>query len=275
MKTNDETYNMIVEVYKRPVPLQSEISNPFSANKRQRKKSLVPKDAKSLPEDISAWTNRNFVEYFAEQYKNLFSGIYKITYSSDCSFINQIMSFMEANELDKNEWTKKYLDWCFKNKEMITNKSGQFLLIDLRNFLNTFYQQVIVDKTDKTIQVDILDDIKKLDSSGRAKEIFSTYGIPIAATYFVHQKNISSADVQSGLMMLLNKYLKGDQEQQVMLMKILQRSISRAPYLPEFEFLNWRDIFSDIVDKYKTEVWFRADDYTGKPQYLLEKFLNK
>ena len=57
---------MIMDVYKRNVPLQSEIANPFSANKRQRKKTLVPKAANVLPDDISSWNSKNFVDYFAE-----------------------------------------------------------------------------------------------------------------------------------------------------------------------------------------------------------------
>ena len=53
---------MIMDVYKRDVPLQSEIANPFSANKRQRKKTLVPKTPNGLPEELSTWNNRNFVD---------------------------------------------------------------------------------------------------------------------------------------------------------------------------------------------------------------------
>lgn len=273
--TKDPTYEMVREVYMRIVPSQSEIANPFSANKRKRKTSLVPKTPNELPEELSEWTNRHFVDYFAEQYKKYLNGTYKKTYSSDSTFINQIFEFMEANELNRNEWTRKFIDWCFLNKEMVSRKTGSFLLINLKDHLNTFFQQVISKNRESAVAIDIFHELQEMDKNGRTKEIFTVYGIPIAATYFHNHKNVSLKSLQSGLKQLFESYLKGDQEQQGLLMKTVQRSINRSPYLNDFVLLDWREVFPEVVNKFNKEPWYRDVDYTGNPQYKLDKFLTK
>lgn len=266
---------MIMDVYKRQVPLQSEIANPFSANKRQRKKTLVPKTPNALPEDISTWSSKNFVDYFAEEYLKHFSGTYKKTYSSDCSFINQIFDFMEANDLDRNIASKKFIDWCFANSQVIASKNGVFLLNTIKNHLNSYFQQAILDTREKSIQIDIFSDIVELDKKGKAREVFTTYGIPLAATYFVNHKNISTKNVISGLHQLFSSLSNGDADQKLFISKVIQRSISRGPYIDGFELLDWREVFQAVVEPFKQELWYKEKDFSGKPQYKLEKFLNE
>lgn len=274
MKTKDETYEMILEVYKRDVPLQSEIANPFSANKRQRRKTLVSKPPDGLPEDVNTWNSRNFVDYFAEQYHKHFSGTYKKTYSSDCSFINQIFDFMEANELNRNEYTKKFIDWSFINSQIITSKNGVFLLGTIKNHLNGFFQQGVLDTREKSVQIDIFHDISNLVLKGKTREVFITYGIPLAATFFVNHKNIPLKNVIAGLQQLFTTFSNGDNEQKMYIATVIQRSISRGPYIDGFELVDWRDVFKEVVSSFKTELWYREEDFSGKPQYKLEKFLN-
>jgi hypothetical protein len=60
-KPNDPTYDFVMSIYMQHVPSQSELTNPFSANKRQRKTKLVTKVAKELPDDLGTWSSRNFV----------------------------------------------------------------------------------------------------------------------------------------------------------------------------------------------------------------------
>ena len=143
MKTvNDPTYDFVKGIYMQHVPLQSELSNPFQANKRQRKKPIV-KTLKEAPEDIKDWTAKHFTDYFFNEYKRVFNGVYRVTYTSDNKIINIIADFMEDNQLDKNEWTKKFIDWCFLNKSIIMQRSGHFLLIEFPHYLNRYYQDVI------------------------------------------------------------------------------------------------------------------------------------
>ena len=53
-----------------------------------------------------------------------------------------------------------------------------------------------------------------------------------------------------------------------------QKSISRSPYVPEFDLLDWREIFIKYTAKYKEETWWRDEDYPGKPRFQFDKFLN-
>ena len=81
MKTvNDPTYDFVKSIYMQHVPLQSELSNPFSANKRHKKRTTLTK-AKEIPTEISEWTPKNFSDYFGAEYKRVFDGVYKITYT--------------------------------------------------------------------------------------------------------------------------------------------------------------------------------------------------
>jgi len=105
--------------------------------------------------------------------------------------------------------------------------------------------------------------------------VFITYGIPLAATYFVNHKNISPKNVISGLQQLFSTFANGDNEQKLFVSKVIQRSISRGPYIDGFELLDWRDVFKEVIEPFKSELWYREEDFSGKPQYKLEKFLNE
>jgi hypothetical protein len=273
MKTvNDPTYDFVKSIYLQHIPQQSELSNPFSANKRQRKKTLSTR-SKEIPADYLQWSPKNFSDYFGTEYKRVFDGVYKITYTSDNKIINIIMEFMIENGLDKNEWTKKFIDWCFLNKGIILQRSGHFLLPELPNFLNRYYQDVI--STNSTIALmDIFPDVKLLASEGKSKELFSKYGIPIACTYYATYKNISDEQLISGLRNLFNQLSKGNIQEKKLLSDIIQKSISRSPYPSSFKILEWRETFMSEISKYKTETWWRADDYPGQPRFKIEKFLN-
>lgn len=273
MKTvNDPTYDFVKGIYMQHVPLQSELSNPFQANKRQRKKPVV-KTLKEAPEELKDWTAKNFTDYFFNEYKKAFNGVYRVTYTSDNKIINIIADFMEDNKLDKNEWTKKFIDWCFVNKKLIMQRSGHFLLIEFPHYLNRYYQDVI--NTNSSVPlIDIYDELNRLAKLGRSKELFSKYGIPIVCTYYAHTHNISKEDFISGLTQLFDTLLKGGVEEKKLVEDIFQKSISRSPYLPEFDLLDWREIFIKYTAKYKEETWWREEDYPGNPRFQFDKFIN-
>ena len=273
MKTSsDPTYDFVKGIYMQHIPLQSELSNPFQANKRQRKKPLV-KTIKDAPEELSEWTAKNFTDYFFNEYKKAFNGVYRVTYTSDNKIINIIADFMEDNKLDKNEWTKKFIDWCFVNKTLIMQRSGHFLLMEFPHYLNRYYQDVINTNSSAPL-IDIYDEVQKLAKLGRSKELFSKYGIPIVCTYYAHTHNISKDDFVSGLNKLFETLAKGTAEEKKLIEDTFQKSISRSPYLPEFNLLDWREIFIKYTAKYKEETWWRDEDYPGKPRFQFDKFLN-
>ena len=273
MKTvNDPTYDFVKGIYMQHVPLQTELSNPFQANKRQRKKPIV-KTLKEAPEELKDWTAKNFTDYFFNEYKRVFNGVYRVTYTSDNKIINIIADFMEDNQLDKNEWTKKFIDWCFLNKTVIMQRSGHFLLIEFPHYLNRYYQDVINTNSSAPL-IDIYDEIRSLAKLGRSKELFSKYGIPIVCTYYAQANNISKEDFVSGLNQLFETLSKGNAAEKKLIADTFQKSISRSPYLPEFNLLDWREIFVKYTAKYKEETWWRDEDYPGKPRFQFDKFLN-
>jgi hypothetical protein len=273
MKTvKDSTYDFVKGIYMQHIPLQTELVNPFQANKRQRKKP-VAKVLKEAPEELKDWTAKNFTDYFFNEYKRIFNGVYRVTYTSDNKIINIIADFMEDNQLDKNEWTKKFIDWCFLNKTVIMQRSGHFLLIEFPHYLNRYYQDVIHTNS-STPLIDIFDEVKTLAKLGRSKELFSKYGIPIVCSYYAHANNISKEDFISGLNKLFETLSKGNAEEKKLISDTFQKSISRSPYLPEFNLLDWREIFIKYTAKYKEETWWRDEDYPGKPRFQFDKFLN-
>ena len=273
MKTvNDPTYDFVKSIYLQHIPQQSELSNPFNSNKRQRKRTLVTK-SKEIPNDISTWTPKHFSDYFGAEYKRVFDGVYKITYISDNKIVNIILEFMIDNGLEKNEWTKKYIDWCFLNKSLILQRSGHFLLTELPNFLNRYYQDVINTNAAVTL-LDIFPDVHALAAEGKSKELFSKYGIPIACTYYSSYKNINNEQLIAGLKKLMLQLSRGNAQEKKLLSDIIQKSISRSPYSENFKILDWREIFDHEISKYKSEPWWRAEDYPGQPRFKVEKFLN-
>jgi hypothetical protein len=273
MKTvNDPTYDFVKGIYMQHVPLQTELVNPFQANKRQRKKPVV-KTLKEAPEELKDWTAKHFTDYFFNEYKRVFDGVYRVTYTSDNKIINIIADFMEDNQLDKNEWTKKFIDWCFINKTLIMQRSGHFLLIEFPHYLNRYYQDVI-NTNSTTPLIDIYDEVRNLAKLGRSKELFSKYGIPIVCTYYAQANNISKEDFVSGLNQLFDTLSKGNAAEKKLVSDTFQKSISRSPYVPEFDLLDWREIFIKYTAKYKEETWWRDEDYPGKPRFQFDKFIN-
>lgn len=271
-KINDPTLDFVKGIYMLHVPDKSQLSNPFSANKRQRSKKIVVKTEKGFPEDLNAWTAKTFVDYFAEEFKKNFNGRYKVTYTSDNKFVNSIFDFMEDNNLSKQEWTKKFLDWCFVNKEVIIKKFGHFLLMNLPSFLNRYYQDVIV-SDHKAPLIAVFEEVEALANAGKSKEIYSKYGIPVASTYYMNYKNIKESEIASGLQKLFSSLSDGTLEEKKLLESMFQKSITRSPYIEGFVMLDWRQTFQDIAEKFKDETWWRDEDYSGSPRFDYSKFI--
>lgn len=273
LKKQDRTVELIMSIYAQSVPAQSELANPFSANKRRKKPSLITPKEKALPESIADWSSRDFVDYFCDNYFKFLSAKYKKTYTTDCALINEIFDFMTDNNLDKNEYTKKFLDWCFLNSNSFSNTANPMLLMNLRKHLNKFYQDVVIHGSQNSL-IEIYADIKEMDESGRAKEILFKYGIPIACNYFVNTKNVPLDQVISGFSKLFEKLDSGTPDEKKLLMNAVQKSISRSPYIPEFHLLDWRDEF-DILHKFSKESWWKDRDYPGDPRFNYHKFIKQ
>jgi hypothetical protein len=250
----DPTIDLIRKVYSEPVPLQSELSNPFKANKRQRKnvdKSL----SEELDSDIQTWEPKDFCKYFANEYKKSIAGFYKLSYVSDGPIFKQILGFMEDNKIDKNLYAKSFIDWCFENKAVIIQSHGFILPNTIIYFLNRYYQEKVYTNNKLEALIDVYDDIEYLDKNGKHKEIYSKFGIPISATYLIRKKKIPLDAVVN------------------LLESIFQKSIYRSPYIPDMELLDWRDVFEEFLIKSKKENWWENNDYPGIPRFDFTKLL--
>lgn len=270
---SDPTIDLIRKVYSEPVPLQSELTNPFNANKRKRKttdKSLVSDE---LDADIQTWEVKDFCKYFAQEYKKSFGGTYKVTYVSDGPIFKQILGFMEDNKIDKNQYCKNFIDWCFENKALIIQAQGFILPTTIVYSLNKYYQDKVYKNDKEEALIDIFDDIEYLDKNGKHKEIYSKFGIPVSATYLIHKKKIPLDAVVSNLKMLFEMLSTGNSQQMNLLESIFQKSIFRSPYIPEMELLDWRDVFDEFLLKSKKENWWENNDYPGMPRFDFKKLL--
>ena len=279
----DQAYAIVNRIMSTPVPLQSELSNPFNSNKRKKKIVLNPEDKKdnTLSNDVTLWTVKSFVDYFADCYYKQNNGYYKKTYASDNSIFNEIGKFMSSNGLQKQEWTKRFIDWSFENSQTIIKKSGYFLPTTIKNYLNHFYQEEVMPKVEENsidrsyFESTILEDIKLADEEGKASEIYIRFGIPIASTYFIQIRGFSPEVVQKGIENFLNKLAQGDLSSKEKIGLVLQKSVMKSPYPQEFSFLDWRLKFEKFTKSYAKENWWREKDYSGKPLSEYQRLIKR
>ena len=279
----DPAYKIVSRIMSTPVPLQSELSNPFNSNKRKKKLVLNADDKKdnTLSDDVTLWTVKSFVDYFADSYYKKNGGYYKKTYSSDNVVFNEIGKFMASNGLQKQEWTKKFIDWSFENHDTIVKKSNYFLPTTIKNYLNHFYQEEVMPKVEEDsiertyFESTILEDIKVADEDGKASEIYIRFGIPIASSYFIQIRGISSDIVEKGINNFLSKLAQGDLKAKEKIGLVLQKSIMRSPYPQEFSLLDWRDKFETFAKLHTKENWWRDKDYSGKPLSEYQRLIKR
>jgi hypothetical protein len=272
MKKTDPTIELIRNVYKQRVPLQEELSNPFNMNKRRNKKNIPKLNVNSMS-PVEEWDAKFFVRYFADEYKNNLGGVYKVTFASDIKLIYSIMNFMEDNNLEKNEYTKKFFDWCFENKDMVISTCGHFLLNTIKDLLNRYYQDQIISHSKQITLIDIIDEIHEMFKNNLHREIYLKFGIPIACTYFVNHQSYELKDVIDNSRKLFMAMSKGSLPQKKALGDIFQKSISRSPYIENMLVMDWRSEFSDMTERYKKEIWWKESDYSGNSRFDYNKLL--
>ncbi len=139
--------------------------------------------------------------------------------------------------------------------------------------MNYFMQEKVLNQRDTNRTINIFDDVQKLASQGKTREVFAKFGIPIAATYFSKHKSINEKDMIAGINLLVDTLIKGDTEQKNMLVEIVNKSIDRSPYPESFHLVNWRDKFPILAENFNKESWWKDKDYSGKPNFDVERFL--
>lgn len=274
MKAKKDRAQIIVEsIMSEPIPEPGQLVNPFKKQRKSTKQitiedMLVKKGPQELPSDIETWTGKHFAIYFSRCFQNATGGNYKITYTSDLPIIKQIGEFISNNGLEKNEWTKKFIEWSIKNYDRIIQKHGYFTLSSVFNSINYFYQEIIltgnsVDSTE-TDGLILLETIKEVENAGNVTEIFAKFGIPITVTYLVNYANLDQQQVESVLENRLKTLSIGMNGNNLILERIVKSSLLNSPYPKEFCSLDWRDKYNKYIDDFYSESWWRDEDYQGR-----------
>jgi hypothetical protein len=279
---SDNLLAIVKEIMSSPVPEKESLKNPFKNSSRKR---VNPDDKRlnfnEIPSNVEEWTARTFVDYFGVKYFETFKSNYRKVYGNDGKLFKDIMRFMASNGLDKNHHTKKFVDWCFDNKDEVLKYNSHFAVLSILKMINYYFQEEVLplvekDEIDRShYEENILDEIKEADSEGKASEIFVRFGIPIAASYFIIYKGISEESIIKGLCSYIEKLKTGGLESEPRIKQIFERSIIRSPYNSNFALLDWRTRFNQYCNKYKSEKWWRDEDYKGNPLNEYSRLINK
>jgi hypothetical protein len=270
---NDAVHKIVTNVMSIEVPPEGQLVNPFKPKRRQSSQvtldEMITKKAPvELPEDVSQWTNKNFVTYFARKYQSYIGGNYKITFTSDLPIIKQIGDFFFSNGLDRNQYTKKLFDWAFDNSEQIIRKYNYLTLVNVFNSVNFFYQDEVLPQVEsgdvvrESTDTSLLEEINSLQDKVKSTELFARFGIPITVTYLVKIKGYDVSKVISSLNVRFGEKKSSDVE---ILERMFNSSIINSPYPEDFVGLDWRETFQALTSFYKTETWWRDKDYKGNP----------
>jgi len=278
-KKVDGTQEIIDRILSSPVPEEGRLVHPLQGTKRKRSGQVTVNDIKADKHaDIGDWTTKTFVDYFAVKYQDATGGNYRRVYKVDSPSFQEMLKFFGSNGLDRNVWTKKFIDWAFEHRELILRKHNYMTPQTVLRMINFFYQDEVLPKVEvgdverDTTDTSLLQEINQAISEGKDTEVFARFGIPVAVTYLVKVRGFNY-DRLVGAVEARLKYLAANDREQ--LEKIVLQSIIGSPYPDTFLMLGWRDKFALLIRSFKTESWWRDTDYKGKPLPKYEAILGK
>ena len=268
-----ETAEEIVKrIMKDPVPMQGQLIHPIKKIDKKKEPTNLDMSKKfPFPLDINLWTPKMFVDYFAQKYNEETGGNYRKVYRSDMMLVQQIGDFLVSNGMERNYWTKRLLDWSVKHKDEIIRRERHFTLQEVLRQVNYFYQQEVLPKVEEdeierdTQDTLLLEEIQKADEDGKITEVLIRFGIPVTITYLVNFRNVPLEKIIKATEDRLSSLSGGSILEKKQLEKIAQSSVIGSPYPAEFLCLDWRDLYSLYIGKYHKELWWRFEDYKGKP----------
>jgi len=218
---------------------------------------------------IEEWTNKDFVLYFKNIFFEVKDSDYNITFAIDIPEIQKIKSELSKNGHKRKKDLKLFLDWCKENKSEILQKNPDFMLHDLKLFLNNFSA-----KEENSIEYDteFLKRLNEFVKNGKPiTNLLESYGIPIISTYIEYimdkDKSLIYKNIEKKLIKLVNERKVNS------INKIAKQSINMSPYPENFNLLKWREEFSYIWDKFDCtkQNWWRNADYNSEiPKHYLE-----
>lgn len=266
-RVDDKVKDIINRILTTPIPEEGQLAHPIQPKPRGKGQTTLSdvKLKKSL--DVSTWTSKDFVDYFANRFQEVTGGNYRRMYRADGQAFQEMIQFFGSNGVNKNEWTKKFIDWAFVKREQIKRKFGYFTPQSILRTINFFYQDEILplvegEKIQRVAETSLLDELSEAFASGKDIEVFAQFGIPITATYMIHVRNVDKDRLIEAVRQRLQILLQSDRGEAK---KILLKSVINSPYRQDFELLDWRDIYADITKTFEKESWWRDSDYGGKP----------
>jgi hypothetical protein len=271
--------DIIDRIMSSPVPDKARLSNPVAAVGVRKKKtrnqqitlSHLLNESDEVIGSVKEWTARTLLDYFAAKFQDKTDRNYKRIYQADGPYFTQMMRFMASNGLNKSEWTKHFIDWCFDHYKEITRKHNSFAPVYMLSYLNRFYQEIVMPKVeDDTIERDhhdlsLVEEVAEAEKEGKVAEIFGKFGIPVAATYFVKQRGYSEDFVDKAVRKRLESLKEKGQVGAQQIERMFQMSVLNSPYPDDFAFLDWRNRFKEYAKPSSECAWWRESDYKGKP----------
>lgn len=278
-KADDNVRDIINRILTSPIPEDGQLLHPIQAQKRKKDGQLKLGDVPTTKErkKIEDWNPKDFVDYFANKFQEVTGGNYRRVYRADGTAFQEMLRFFGSNGLEKNEWTKKFIDWSFSRRDVIKRKFGYFDPHTILRVINYYYQDEILPlidggKIQRDEESSLLDELTEAFSSGKDIEVFEQFGIPITATYMIHIRNVDRdrliEAIRQRLLILM-------QSNRIDAKKIFLKSIINSPYRTDFELLDWRNLYSDILKTFEAESWWRDNDYRGVPLKKYKEIVDK
>jgi hypothetical protein len=213
---------------------------------------------KDPKKNLINWKERDFVMYFASRYRARNEVQYNTVFAVEVPVITSLKKYFESLGLDYRVTIKHMIDWGFDNYDMIQERQKYFTLTSVKTFANEFLQSQIFDSDTKQeeVEYDFVGALDKLFDSKKLLNALRRYGIPIVASYLYYIKDIKVGTIKKNILSL--NLSKDDWS------KIAKSSIVRSPYRTAMALQDWRDVFSDKVNRFSNEKWWREVDYKGR-----------